>query len=337
MSRPNFITCTVSSLVLAGLAGCATSEAAKSDDPDAAYKAAIEAASAPATPEEIALAERSDPLTKANFWGEEYRKDPANLETIVPLMRALRGINSHDRVIELATTTLPLHPQSHEIFLELGRSMTAKGEHKQAVVAFARAADFSPETDATALSALGVAFDRTGEHEKAQQAYAFALEREPTRTSTLSNYGLSLALTGNLGAAEASLRKAVAMDNADSRIRQNLVLILGLQGRFDEIAAIDPYAPKGTVESNRIALEKMLGVYKQFEFEGEIDLDTLDQIKGPEMDMPAVREEALAEETMADLPDANAPLSLDGATDAAATEAKTEQGLRPRLRGSQGG
>ncbi|MDJ0922144.1 MAG: hypothetical protein QNI84_13540 [Henriciella sp.] len=337
MSRPNLILSTVSCLVLAGLAGCASTSTASADDPEAAYKAAIEAASAPATPEEIAQAERSDPLTKANFWAEEYRKDSANLETIVPLMRALRGIGSHDRAIEIAMTSLPIHPQSHEIFLELGRSLTAKGEHKQAVVAFARSADFSPETDATALAALGVAFDRTGEHDKAQRAYAFALDREPERTSTLANFGLSLALTGDLEAAEEQLRKAASMDDADSRVRQNLVLILGLQGRFDEVAEIDPYAPKGTMESNRMALERMLGVQKLFEFEGEIDLDTLDQVKGPETEMPAVREEALTEEVMLDLPDANAPLNLDGAADAVAAESTTEEGLRPRLRGSQGG
>ncbi|MEM9939069.1 MAG: hypothetical protein AAF768_09500 [Pseudomonadota bacterium] len=337
MSRPNLITCTVSGLVLAGLAGCASTSTASQNDPDAAYKAAIEAASQPATPEEIARAERSDPLTRATFWAEEYRKDSANLETTVSLMRALRGINSYDRVIELAGTAIPIHPDSHELYLELGRSLSAQGEYKDAIVALARASDFAPGTEATPLAALGVAFDRSGEHEKAQRAYEYALDREPGRLSTLSNFGLSLALTGDLVQAEQMLRKAVSLPGADVRIRQNLVLVLGLQGRFDEIAAIDPNAPQGTIEANRIALEKMMGVHQAFEFEGEIDLDALTDARSPEMEMPAVREEALAEESMTDLPDLNGPMNLSGATDEIASDTETDSGLRPKLRGSQGG
>ena len=50
----------------------------------------------------------------------------------------------------------------------------------------------------------------------------------------MSNYGLSLALSRQLPEAERVLAEAAASDRADARVRQNLVLVLGLQGRFGE-------------------------------------------------------------------------------------------------------
>jgi Flp pilus assembly protein TadD len=49
---------------------------------------------------------------------------------------------------------------------------------------------------------------------------------------------MSFVLTGELPEAEKWLRKAIAAPGADSRIRQNLALVVGLQGRFDEAQKI---------------------------------------------------------------------------------------------------
>ena len=54
----------------------------------------------------------------------------------------------------------------------------------------------------------------------------------------LSNYGMSYVLTGELPEAEKLLRQAIAAANADSRVRQNLALVVGLQGRFAEAEKI---------------------------------------------------------------------------------------------------
>jgi Flp pilus assembly protein TadD len=54
----------------------------------------------------------------------------------------------------------------------------------------------------------------------------------------LSNLGLSYALSKDLRNAEATLRRAAAQRPADPRVRQNLALVVGLQGRFAEAEAI---------------------------------------------------------------------------------------------------
>lgn len=289
-----------------------------------AYKAAIEAALEPATPEEMAQAERSDPITRANFWSNEYKKDPANLDITVSFMRALRGINSHDRVAEIASAAIPIHPTGYQLYLELGRSFMAQERFNDAAQAFARSADLSPETDAAPLAALGLAFDRMEDHRQAQQAYELALEREPNRVSTLSNYGLSLALTGQIKTAETTLRRAVEAPGADGRVRQNLALILGLQGRFDDMVAVDPNAPIRTVEANQAALrEMMIPASRTYEGLRQLDdvLDEVERTPAAPQDMPAVPEAQVDDDAMSEL------AGEQGTT--------SSGGLRPKLRGSQ--
>lgn len=45
---------------------------------------------------------------------------------------------------------------------------------------------------------------------------------------------MSHMLQGDLSTAESYLRQAVQQPGADSRVRQNLALVVGLQGRFEE-------------------------------------------------------------------------------------------------------
>ncbi|MEM9570187.1 MAG: hypothetical protein AAF996_01895 [Pseudomonadota bacterium] len=304
---------------------------------DGTYKEAITDALTPATEEQKELANRSDPLTRASFWANEHQKDPLDLDTTIEFMNALRTIGSHDRVMEVARTAAPVHPESYEIFLEFGRSLVAQGSYTQATQALGRSADLAPPTEAAPLAALGLAFDQMGEHEKAQTAYKFALERDPNRTSTLSNYGLSLALTGQLHDAEAVLRKAVDAPGADVRVRQNLALVLGLQGRFDEMVAVDPNAPQRSIEANRRALEDMIGPNAaDFSNLDGLDnvLDTLERTPAAEQVMPDLGEAVVESESMQE------PLAAANVTEPALAGEGPQPStpvLRPTLRGSQGG
>ena len=161
MSRARSVKYALPIFALLPSAACATTDAEPQvSAEEQAYKDAIELALKPATPEEIAQAERSDPITRANFWAAEYQKDPANAEVTVRFMNALRKIGSHERVAEIASAAIPIHPTEHELLLELGRSFMAQERFADAAQAVARSADLSPPTDAAPLAALGLAFDR---------------------------------------------------------------------------------------------------------------------------------------------------------------------------------
>ncbi len=212
---------------------------------------------AQATDEQIAMAERSDPLTRATFWSREYQKTPADLDVAVSFLKALRAIESHDRMADIGRSTLAIHPQAYEIYLEMGRSLMDQGQPADAVPILARSADFAPANQAAPLAALGLAFDQLEMHDRAQEAYQIALERDPQRATTWTNYGLSLAFTGDLDGAERALRRAIDLPGATNQVRQNLVLILGLQGKTEDIWEIDPFAPPTLLRSNLETLNAM--------------------------------------------------------------------------------
>lgn len=260
MSRAKYFACALPLLSVSLLAGCASSPSAE----EAALETAMAEELAPATPEEIEAAERADPLTRANFWAAEFRKDPSNLDVTIKFTAALREIGSHDRAIEVVSKTLPVHPESAELHLIMGRALMSSGRPGEAVEAYSRAASLEPD-NASAHAGLGLALDQLERHRDAQTAYARALQLEPDRVSTLTNYGLSLALAGNLQAAEERLRYAASLPGgSDARVRQNLALILGLQGDFAAAREADPHAPQRTVDANIDALRAMLSPVRDY-------------------------------------------------------------------------
>ncbi len=88
------------------------------------------------------------------------------------------------------------------------------------------------------LSVQGAVLDQMGRHEEAQRYYASALKIIPDEPSVLSNLGLSYALSKDLKRAETTLRRAAETGRGDKRVRQNLALVVGLQGRFQEAETI---------------------------------------------------------------------------------------------------
>lgn len=290
MSRAKAYAFAVPLLSAALLAGCASTQAKEEAAAAKAVEEAMAAELAPATAEEIEEVERADALTQANFWAAEFRKDPTKLDVTIKFTEALRAIGSHERAIEVLSKAIPVHPASAQLHMVMGRALMSEGRPSEAAEVFYRAATLAPET-AAPHAALGLSLDQLERHHDAQTAYATALEIEPDRISTLTNSGLSLALSGELDAAEERLRYAASLPAADARVRQNLALILGLQGRFTEMRAIDPHAPTRTVEANLETLKSMLAPTR--------DYGVLRDDAGADEEMPAPMETPQREEAAA--------------------------------------
>ncbi len=218
---------------------------------------AMQDAMKPASPEERAAANRADPLTRANFWAKENLKDGEDLTVSLEFARALREIGSHERALDVLSRALIVHPESADALMLLGRIQMALGDVPTAGRVFHRATEVAPERAET-WAALGTTFDREGQHKLAQTAYQRALELEPLRTTTLTNYGLSLVLTGDLPGAEAKLRQAAANADAGARVTENLALVLGLQGRFEDMKTVSGAAAPEQVVDQNVALLRAL-------------------------------------------------------------------------------
>ena len=81
----------------------------------------------------------------------------------------------------------------------------------------------------------------------------------PDEPSVLSNLGLSYVLSKDLPKAEEILRRAYAGTRADARVRQNLALVVGLQGRFAEAESIvKADLPADEAAANVAYLKQML-------------------------------------------------------------------------------
>ena len=81
----------------------------------------------------------------------------------------------------------------------------------------------------------------------------------PEEPSVLSNLGLSYVLSKDLPKAEEVLRRAYASTRADARVRQNLGLVVGLQGRFPEAESIvKADLPPDEAAANVAYLKEML-------------------------------------------------------------------------------
>lgn len=205
----------------------------------------------PASRAERDAADRMGVLDQAKFWGMEYDKNPNEYEASLKFARVLRNMGSTQRAAEIASAALNQKPADVELTLIFAQAELDQGRPDLAVTPLARA-EAAVQGDWRMLSIIGVVMDQMGRSADAQVYYAKALALSPNNPKILSNQALSYALSGQPQKAEAILKSVAATPDADPRIRQNLVLVLGVQGKFDEAkAAAPPGTPKELIDENQ--------------------------------------------------------------------------------------
>jgi len=194
----------------------------------------------------------------ADTWGERYRANPADAEAAINYAHALRSNGQRQQAVAVLESASMQNPKNMAVLGAYGRALADVGNYKQALDVLSRA-HAPDQPDWRILSVQGAVLDQMGRHEEAQRYYATALRIVPDEPSVLSNLGLSYALSKDLVRAEATLRRAAAQSKVDSRVRQNLALVVGLQGRFSEaegIARAD--LPSDEAAANVAYLRQML-------------------------------------------------------------------------------
>ena len=82
------------------------------------------------------------------------------------------------------------------------------------------------------VSALGTVHAKQGDYAEAIPYYEQALAISPEQSSVLNNLALAYAANGQPQKAEEVMRRAA--ENGDGKVKQNLALVLGLQGKHEE-------------------------------------------------------------------------------------------------------
>ena len=219
----------MTAVLAAGLGGCQT----MSD----VTGALTSGSSASASPTSKAEAAPDDPRRAVEVYGERYRANPKDADVALAYGQALRVTGQRAQAVAVLEQATIAHPSNKVLLAGYGRALADNGNSQAAFDVLSRA--HSPDNpDWRLLSVQGTALDKLGKHDEARRYYESALKIVPEEPSVLSNLGLSYMLTRELPSAEQALRRAYGNPRADARVRQNLALVVGLQGRFAEAETI---------------------------------------------------------------------------------------------------
>ena len=172
-----------------------------------------------------------------DVYGARYRANPDDADAAITYARALRATDQRAQAVAVLEQASIRNSSNMTLLGAYGRALAEAGDLNQAFDVLTRA--HTPDNpDWRVLNAQGAVLDQLGRHAEAQKYYSSALKIIPDEPSVLSNLGLSYVLMKDLKRAEVTLRRAIAQPNADPKVRQNLALVVGLRGKFDDAERI---------------------------------------------------------------------------------------------------
>ena len=146
---------------------------------------------------------------------------------------------------------------------EYGKVLIQQGRTREALDFLRRAVELQ-QNDWTVYSALGVAYDQTGDYANARAAYDRALALKPGESAVLNNYAMSRLQAGDLDGAKHLIAEASAAAK-DGRIARNLKMIGALKLPVAKtkdapaaVAALPAVARKPVASAPPLALTRTL-------------------------------------------------------------------------------
>ena len=187
-----------------------------------------------------------------------YRANPRDRAVVIRYAAALRAAGQPQQAAAALEQAISAYPDDVEISIAYAKALTASGRFDQSLTVLQNV--IRPDApDWNALLVMGATLDQMARHDEARRIYVQAAVMAPGEASIETNLGLSYAMTNELATAEQHLRRAVQMRGANTQTRQNLALVVGLQGRFEECRAL--YAaelPPDQVEANMAYVRALL-------------------------------------------------------------------------------
>jgi len=193
------------------------------------------AAAEPASIKSAAAASdgRSELQKATEYWGQAYAKSPRDAQAALNYARNLKALGEKRQALAVLQQASMFHGTNRTVIGEYGR-LALDLDQISVAQKLLEQADDSTNPDWKVISARGTVLAKQGKYRDAMPFYEKALTLAPDQASVLNNLALAHAMDGNPGKAEELLKRAVAKGEHVQRVNQNLAIVLGLQGKYDE-------------------------------------------------------------------------------------------------------
>ena len=177
-------------------------------------------------------------LQKATiYWGKEYSKNPSQLKPALNYAKDLKALGEKEKALAVLQQASLLHGNDPELAGEYGR-LALEMEQVGLANQMLTIADNLEKPDWRVISARGTVLAKQSKYAESIPFYERALTLSQNNPTVMNNLAMAYAMTGDAKKAESILRQAIVLPGATPKVRENLALVLGLQGRYDESKAV---------------------------------------------------------------------------------------------------
>lgn len=210
--------------------------------------------------EDVRQAAPSDPAAAAEYWSKIYAKNPRDIESALAYAQSLKATGRKREALAVLQQASLIHGTNRKLAADYGR-LALELDQISVAKKLLEVADDPANPDWRIVLARGTALAKDGSYRDAIAFYERAQALNPEHPSVLNNLALAYTMSGEPERGEELLRRASAAGSDNAKVRQNLALVLGLQGKYDEatrIGSVD-LAP-ADAEANTALLRKMVKV-----------------------------------------------------------------------------
>lgn len=200
----------------------------------------------------------TDPRQAAEYWSKIYTKNPRDLQAALAYAQNLRTLGQKREALAVLQQASLIYSTNRELAADYGR-LALELDQVSVAKKVLEVADDPAKPDWRIILARGTALAKEGSYREAIGFYERAQALNPTHPSVLNNLALAYTMSGDPERGEQLLRQASSSGAENAKVRQNLALVLGLQGKYTEatqVGSVDLAA--SDAEANTALLKKMV-------------------------------------------------------------------------------
>lgn len=175
-------------------------------------------------------------------------------ESFLAMSKILQKQGRKQESLELLQTGEQLNPNDEKLRLALAIELIENNQNSEGL---AKLKTIKTLKNKDYYNGLGVANDKLGEHEAAQDAFDEGIAKYPKDDLLKNNLALSLIFTRDYQEAIEILKPLTKKPNAKVKYRHNLALAYGMSGKYEEAAKVLSY------DLNKKKVDENIKAYKE--------------------------------------------------------------------------